>query len=367
MTDAPVPLVDLGRQHADLAAEIDEAVRRVIADSSFVLGPYVEAFESAFAAFSGVRHCVGVANGTDALELALRAVGVGAGDEVILPAHTFIASAVAVVRAGATPVLVDVDERSLLLDTTKVAAALSPRTKAVMPVHLYGQAAPVELLDLPEHVVVVGDAAQAQGACRNGRPVAALATVSGTSFYPGKNIGALGDAGAVLTDDADVAERLRGLRNYGSPLKYHHPVLGFNSRLDALQAAVLSVKLRHLARWNDARRAAAAVYGELLADLHGVTRPHVIPGNEHVWHLYTIRVHNRDDVLQKLNHRGIGAGIHYPRPIHLQGAFASLGHQRGAFPVAEAACDELVSLPLYPEITSAQQAAVVAALRAAIA
>jgi dTDP-4-amino-4,6-dideoxygalactose transaminase len=361
---AAIPLVDLAAQHREIAAEVTEGFARIVERTAFILGEEVAAFERAYAAFSGVRHCIGVANGTDALELALRAIGVGPGDEVILPANTFIATAAAVVRAGATPALVDCDPVHLLIDPDRTAARVTSRTKAIIPVHLYGQAAPVEALG--DSVAIVEDAAQVQGAKRDGRSVGGFGIVAGTSFYPGKNLGAYGDAGAVLTNADDVAQKVRALRNYGSEVKYAHPEIGFNSRLDPLQAVVLTAKLRRLAAWNDARRAAARRYDALLADVGGVGRPSTLPGNEHVWHLYVVRVPRRDDVLRKLNAAGIGAGIHYPVPIHLQGAFAGLGHQRGDFPVAEAAADEILSLPLYPHITAAQQERVVEALRAAL-
>ena len=359
-----IPLVDLAAQHREIAAEVADGLARVIERTAFILGEEVSAFERAYAAFAGLRHCIGVGNGTDALELGLRAIGVGPGDEVILPANTFIATAAAVVRAGATPALVDCDPVHLLIDPERTAARVTSRTKAIIPVHLYGQAAPVEAIG--DGVAIVEDAAQAQGATRHGRSVGGLGIVAGTSFYPGKNLGAYGDAGAVLTDADDVAQKVRALRNYGSEVKYAHPEIGFNSRLDPLQAVVLAAKLRRLAAWNDARRAAARRYDALLAGVAGVSRPSTLAGNEHVWHLYVVRVARRDDVLRRLNAAGIGAGIHYPVPVHLQGAFAGLGHRRGDFPVAEAAADEILSLPLYPHITAAQQERVVEALRATL-
>jgi dTDP-4-amino-4,6-dideoxygalactose transaminase len=367
--EGPIPLVDLSASHAEVAAEIAAGWERVLSRTAFILGDEVAGFEEAFAAFCGVAHCVGVASGTDALELALRALGVGAGDEVILPANTFVATALAVTRAGATPVLVDVDPATLLVDPEAVRAAWSPRTGAVMPVHLFGQVAPMEEL-LPvaaaAGVPVVEDAAQAHGATRHGAGAGTFGAAAGTSFYPGKNLGAYGDAGAVLTPSADLAARLRALRNYGSERKYHHPEAGFNSRLDTLQAVVLSAKLTRLAEGNAARRAAAARYDDLLDDLEEVTRPVTLPGNEHVFHLYVIRVPRRDEVLAHLGQAGIGAGVHYPVPIHRQGAFASLGYRPGAFPVAEAAAAEILSLPLYPQITAAQQERVVDELRKAL-
>jgi len=329
----------------------------------------VAEFEQAFAGFVGVRHCIGVANGTDAIELALRALGIGPGDEVVVPANTFIATALAVVRAGARPIFVDCDPDHLLIDVDQAERAIGPRTRALLPVHLYGQMAPVERLAAIAQaagIALVEDAAQAHGARRLGRAAGSTGVVSGTSFYPAKNLGAYGDGGAVLTDSDAVAEKVRALRNYGGTRKYHHPELGFNSRLDTLQAVVLSAKLTRLAAWNDARRVAARRYDELLAGLLAVGRPATLPGNEHVWHLYVVRVPRRDEVLRRLNEAGIGAGVHYPMPVHLQGAFAHLGHRAGEFPVAEAAAAEILSLPLYPGITLEQQRQVVAALAAVL-
>jgi dTDP-4-amino-4,6-dideoxygalactose transaminase len=362
-----IPLVDLRAQHDQVADEVAEGWAEVLKTTAFIGGRQVAGFEAEFAAYQEVGHCVAVANGTDALELALRALGVGHGDECVLPANTFIATAEAVARAGATPVLVDCTDDTALFDLTKLADAIGPRTRAVVPVHLYGQTAPVEQIrEIAPGVPVLEDAAQAQGARRHGVPAGGLGDIAATSFYPGKNLGAYGDGGAVLTGDAELAGRVRLLREHGSPRKYEHTVLGFNSRLDTLQAVVLSAKLRRLEGWNEARRAAADRYAELLADLPQVRRPSVLPGNLPVWHLYVVRVADRDRVLAELNAAGIGAGIHYPTPVHLTGAFASLGHGPGAFPVAERAAGELLSLPLFPEITESQQERVVAALREAV-
>lgn len=369
MSDGVIPLVDLRAQHRQIAAAVEEGFAAVLGAGDFVLGKAVVQFEREFARFAGVRHCIGVGNGTDALELALRAANVGPGDEVIVPANSFIATALAVARAGAVPVLADCDARYLLLDPEAVRARIGPRTRAVVPVHLYGQMAPMESIQAiaaTRGIAVIEDAAQAHGATRHGVGVGAGGVASGTSFYPGKNLGAYGDGGAVLTDSDDVAARVRALRNYGSDVKYHHPELGFNSRLDSLQAVVLSAKLVHLASWNAARAAAAARYDALLAELRGVRLPETVPGNQHVWHLYVIRVPQRDRVVRALNEAGIGAGIHYPTPIHLHGAFRQLGHQPGDFPNSEAAAAEILSLPLFPEITVDAQKRVVTALRRAM-
>jgi dTDP-4-amino-4,6-dideoxygalactose transaminase len=362
-----IPLVDLQAAHAEVAEEVELGFKRIISATAFIGGEEVAAFEREFAAFVGVPHCVGVANGTDALELALRAAGVVAGDEVVLPANTFIATAEAVARVGARPVLVDMDPASYLVDVDAALAAVTPATRAVVPVHLYGQLAEVERLTdglAGTGVTVVEDAAQCQGATRHGRGAGSWG-IAATSFYPGKNLGAYGDAGAVVSTDAALATTVRTLANHGGLAKYVHDLVGCNSRLDALQAVVLRAKLTRLAAGNAARRAAAARYDEQLADLD-VVRPVTLPGNEHVWHLYVVQVPDRDRVLARLNEAGIGAGIHYPTPLHLTPAFAHLGYRAGAFPHAEAAAGRILSLPLHPHITAVQQEEVVAALTAAL-
>jgi dTDP-4-amino-4,6-dideoxygalactose transaminase len=364
-----VPLVDIAAQQREVADEVWRGLHEVFDRTAFVGGPAVAEFERRYAEHAGVQHCVGVANGTDALELALRAVGVPPGGEVVLPANTFIATAEAVARIGAVPVLVDVDPVHHLIDPDAVAAAVTPRTAAVVPVHLFGQAAPVELVvkQLPGgELPIVEDAAQSQGATRWGRATGSLGQVAATSFYPGKNLGAAGDAGAVLTDDGAVARTVRMLGGHGSERKYVHDLVGMNSRLDTVQAVVLLAKLARLDRWNDRRRAAAARYGDLLGDVPGIGLPATAEGNVHVWHLFVVAVDDRDHVLAELHAAGIGAGIHYPTPIHLTGAFAHLGLGRGAFPVAEAAADRILSLPLYPHITADQQEHVAQTLTGAV-
>jgi len=366
----PIPLVDLAWQHREIEAEVRAGFEAVLSSGAFILGPAVAEFEAAYALACEVPHCIGVASGTDALELGLRALGIGAGHEVILPANTFIASALAVVRAGAEPVLVDAEAEHLLIDVAGVAARIGPRTRAVMGVDLFGQLPDMEKLEAlagEAGIALVEDAAQSQGARRHGRAAGSFGAVAGTSFYPAKNLGAYGDAGAVVTRDEEIAARVRRLRNYGSEQKYHHPEIGFNSRLDTLQAVVLKAKLARLAEWNEARRRAAARYDALLADLPGLRRPATLPGNEHVFHLYVVRVPQRDRVLAALQAAGVGAGVHYPVPIHLQGAFAGLRHDRGSFPVAECAAEEMISLPLYPGIGVVQQERVASVLRRALA
>jgi len=364
-----VPFVDLQWQHAIVADEVDSGWAKVIGETSFIEGAAVKAFEREFAAHEGAAACVGVANGTEALELALRACGIGTGDEVAVPANSFVASAEAVARAGARPVFIDVDPDYLLLDPACLADRLDERVRAIMPVHLFGQMGPMEPLSAlarEARIPVIEDAAQAQGARQNGRAPGEFGEVAATSFYPSKNLGAYGDAGAVVTASDELARRVRALRNHGSLVKNEHAEIGVNSRLDSLQAVVLSAKLRHLAEWNAERRRAASTYGDLLADIPGLRLPRVAPGNEHVWHLYVVRVPDRDRILELLHEAGIGAGVHYPIPIHLQQAFAHHGHRPGDFPVAEEAASSMISLPLYPGIRREQQEHVADVLRRAL-
>jgi dTDP-4-amino-4,6-dideoxygalactose transaminase len=357
-----IPLVDLGAQHKEVAEEVLMGFERVLDDASFIGGSDVTRFEAEFAAYCDRRNVIGVANGTDAIELALRGLGVGPGDEVIVPANTFIATAEAVVRAGADVTLADCDEDFLLVDPDSVAERVGHRTAAIVAVDLYGQMAPLErVADLAARrgLVVVEDAAQSQGATRHGRPIGSGVHAGATSFYPGKNLGAYGDAGAVLTDDDALATAIRAIANHGGTVKYEHRLMGCNSRLDTLQAVVLRAKLARLDGWNEARRQAARRYVELLSAAPSVSVPAVAPGNVPVWHLFVVRVPERDRVMAGLHAAGIGAGIHYPQPVHLTGAFAHLGHGPGDFPVAEAAAAEILTLPLHPHITPDQQARVV--------
>jgi dTDP-4-amino-4,6-dideoxygalactose transaminase len=367
---AHIPLVDLAIQTAAIESDVRRHWDRVIAGGGFVQGIEVTQFEEAFARYCGTQHCVGVGNGTDALELALRAAGVGPADEVILPANTFVATAEAVIRAGAIPVLVDCDPATYLIDPTQIADVIGPRTRAVMPVHLYGQIADMESIAAVlagRDVAVVEDAAQAQGAERHGVKAGRFGVAAGTSFYPGKNLGAWGDAGAVLTSSDEAAGQVRALRNHGGVNRYEHRWIGTNSRLDTLQAVVLLAKLRLLDSWNDQRRQAAERYRELLGDVEQVTLPSVAEGSCPVWHLYVVQVADRDEVLRSLQAAGIGAGIHYPSPIHLLPGWHDLKLGRGTgFPVAERAAGRILSLPLYPGITPAQQERVAQALRGAL-
>ena len=335
---APVPLVDLQAAHAEVAEEVSRGIADVIARTAFVCGPEVAQFEAAYAQFVGVEHVIGVANGTDAVEIALRALGVHPGDELIVPANTFIATAEAVLRAGGVPVYVDVTPDALM-DPEALDAAVTARTVGIIPVHLYGQMPDMEAIQAvaSRHgLFVLEDAAQAQGATQRGRSAGSVGGAAGTSFYPGKNLGAYGDAGAVLTNDVQLARTARLMGNHGCAARYVHQTFGFNSRLDTIQAVVLLAKLRGLAEANARRRAAAARYSDLLAAVPAVMRPRTLPGNEHVWHLYVIRVPERDRVLAHLNKRGIGAALHYPIPLHLTPALASDRFRPGQFPVAEA-------------------------------
>jgi dTDP-4-amino-4,6-dideoxygalactose transaminase len=362
-----IHFVDLGAQYRSLKAELDDAVVRAMTRGDFILGEDVAAFEKEFAAFCQAEHCIGVSDGVDALHLALRALNVGPGDEVIVPTHTFIASVLAVWSAGAKPVLVDVDPRYYTMDAEAVARAITPRTRALMPVHLYGQPANMDpLLDLAKkhELFVVEDAAQAHGAEYKGRRCGTLGDIGCFSFYPGKNLGAYGDGGGITTNRADLAEKLRILRNYGQHPKNVHPLKGFNSRLDTVQAAVLRVKLKRLEQWNQQRRHAAERYGGLLAGTN-LALPATAPYASHVWHLYVVQTDNRPALQAALDAANIAHGIHYPTPVHLQPAFQELGYGAGSFPVAEAFCPRLVSLPIFPEISEEQLQRVAEACRKA--
>lgn len=364
MYQTPIPLVDLKAQYAALRPDIDAAIARVIGSTSFIMGPEVRAFEEAFAIWCQARYAIGISSGTAAIELTLRALGIGSGDEVITTPFTFIATAEAISATGATPVFADIDPATYNLNPAAVEAAITPRTRALLPVHLYGQPANMPALAAiaQRHgLALIEDAAQAHGAEIDGRRVGSLGHAACFSFYPGKNLGAYGDGGAVTTGDEALAGRLRKLRDHGRVSKYVHDEIGYGHRLDALQAAILAAKLPHLDAANAARRRLAARYGELLAGSELVL-PHVPQGVTPVWHLYVVRTARRDEVLAGLKAQGIEAGIHYPLPLHLQPAYRSLGLGSGAFPVVEAASQQVLSLPLFPEMTDAQQERVVAAL-----
>jgi dTDP-4-amino-4,6-dideoxygalactose transaminase len=365
-TGAParVPFLDLLPSYEELAAELDAAARRVLGSGWYVLGPEVEAFERAFADHAGTRHCVGVGSGLDALHLALLALGVGPGDEVLVPSNTYIATWLAVSRAGAVPVPVEPDPATGNIDPARLEAARTPRTRAVLPVHLYGLPADMDAIGAfaARHgLPVLEDAAQAHGAALHGRRAGALGTAAAWSFYPTKNLGAIGDGGAVTTDDDDLAERLRSLRNYGSRRKYVNDERGFNSRLDELQAALLAVKLAHLDAWN-ARRAAIA--GRYLAGLTGVRLPVVPAGAVHAWHVFAVHTPARDDLAGHLARRGVGTLMHYPTPPHLSGAYRDMGLRPGDLPVAERLARETLSLPMGPQLGDADVERVLEAVAA---
>jgi dTDP-4-amino-4,6-dideoxygalactose transaminase len=347
-----VPFVDLGVQLAALKPEIDQAIERVLSNTDFILGRDVALFEREFAAYCEAEYAVGVDNGISALELALRACDVGPGHEVITAANSFVASAFAISHAGATPVLVDVDPATATIDVAAIERAITPRTRAILPIHLYGQPAdmdPIMAIAARHGLVVIEDACQAHGARYNGRRAGTLGHAAAFSFYPGKNLGALGDGGMVVTNDASLAGKVSVLRNYGQSEKYHHVQVGYNRRLDTLQAAVLRVKLRHLDEWNAARREHARRYDTLLA---GTTLglPDAAAYAEHVYHLYIVRTPERDRLRSVLHDHGVATGIHYPVPIHLQQAYQQLGYAPGSFPVTEQQALEMVSLPMYPEL-----------------
>jgi dTDP-4-amino-4,6-dideoxygalactose transaminase len=351
----PVPFVDLHAQHAPLAGAIERAVRELIARGDFIMGAAVERFETEYAGYIGTRHAIGVGTGLSAIELALRAFEIGPGDEVITQANTFIATVLAILAVGATPVFVDIDARTYGIDPAAIAAAVTPRTKAIVPVHLYGQPADLDavLAVANRHgLVVIEDAAQAHGARYHGRRAGSVGHAAAFSFYPSKNLGALGDGGMVTTSDDRAAGRLRLLRNYGQRVKYYHAIAGTNSRLDTLQAAVLSIKLPHLDGWNAARRGHADAYAARLSG--HVQTPSAADGREHIYHLYVIETPDREALEQRLRARQIQTGIHYPVPAHLQEACAPLGYKAGDFPVTEAAARRILSLPMFAELTDAQ-------------
>jgi dTDP-4-amino-4,6-dideoxygalactose transaminase len=367
-TRTAVPFLDLKAQFARLRDDVSRELLEVAESSVYVLGPKVEAFEEAFAHFLGAGHCVGVNSGTSALHLALLAAGVGAFDEVITVPMTFIATSWAVSYVGATPVFVDVDPATYTMDPARVEARITPRTKAILPVHLYGQPADLgPLLEVGRRhgIPVIEDAAQAHAARYAGRRAGTIGLCGCFSFYPGKNLGAYGEAGAVVTDDAALAARLRALRDHAQSRRYHHEEIGFNYRMDALQGAVLGVKLKHLERWTQARRDLAGRYAERLADLP-LQLPVQAEGREHAWHLYVVLHPERDRLRAALEAAGVQTGLHYPIPLHLQRAYRHLGHRPGDFPVAERVGRECLSLPLYPEMTHRQQDAVTDALAEAL-
>ena len=357
-----VPFLDFIQPYEDLKVELDEAYLRFMRSAWYVLGREVEAFEREFAEYCGVAHCVGVGNGLEALHLTLRACGIGENDEVIVPSNTYIATWLAVSYAGATPIPVEPDPRTFNIDPARIEAAITRRTKAIMPVHLYGQPAdmdPIMTIAQKHKLRVIEDNAQAQGARYKGRRTGSLGDAAGNSFYPGKNLGAYGEAGAVTTNDKELANKIRVLRNYGSQKKYYNEVKGYNSRLDELQAAFLRVKLKKLDQWNARRRGVAGQYLAGMSGLPGLTLPFVPAWSEPVWHLFVIRHSQRDALQQRLTEAEIGTLIHYPVPPHLSGAYAGAGWERGAFPIAEELANSVLSLPMGPHLSREQSGYVV--------
>ncbi len=352
-----VPFLDLHGQYKTISDEISQAIGQVLNDSAFISGPYVEKFEKQFAGFCGCEYAISTSNGTSALWMTLLALGVGAGDEVITVPNTFIATAEAISFAGARPVFVDVEETNFTMDPTLLEKAITPKTKAIIPVHLFGQPAdmdPIMNIAGRHGLYVIEDACQAHGASYKDRPVGTMGDAGCFSFYPGKNLGAYGEAGSVITKNRDLADKIRTFRDHGQTRKYHHAMIGWNGRMDGIQGAVLSVKLKYLAGWNEARRNNAELYGSLLNGMDEIILPMQMDYARHVYHIYAIRVKNRDALIGRLAEEGISCLIHYPVPVHLQDAYRHLGMGKGSFPVAEKCAEEFVSLPMYPELTREQ-------------
>ena len=352
-----IDFVDLKAQYASISHEVDEAIHRVVAASDFILGKDVDLFEQEFADYCGVAHAIGVDSGASALELALRAYDIGTGDEVVTVSHTFSATAFAISATGARPVFVDVDEHTYNMNPALIEAAITSRTKAIVPVHLYGQPADIDEISRiarKHNLLLIEDACQAHGASFRGRRVGSFGDAAAFSFYPGKNLGAYGDGGMVVTNDEKVAAKLRILRNCGQSEKYKHVMVGFNRRLDSLQAAVLRVKLHHLDTWNEARRNVARLYNEFLGDVTNVVTPREGEDRTHVYHLYVIQHPNRDALLANLREHGISAGLHYPTPVHLQPCYDFLSVPLGSLPITESLASRVISLPMYAELTREQ-------------
>jgi dTDP-4-amino-4,6-dideoxygalactose transaminase len=365
-----VPFLDLKSHHAPMLNEISGAIRDVIENNAFAGGPFVERFEEDFAAYCNSSYAIGLGSGTEALWLTLMALGVGPGDDVITVPNTFMATAEAITYTGATPVFVDVDEHTYTMDSGALGNAITARTKAIIPVHLFGQPAdmdPILAFARRHGLFVVEDACQAHGAEYKGRRAGTLGDAACFSFYPGKNLGAFGEAGAVVTNNSELQEKIRILRDHGQIRKYHHTMIGWNCRMDGIQAAVLRVKLRYLERGNQLRRSHAAHYNQALSGIEEVVTPVHAADVRHVYHVYAIRVQERDEVIRLLGEKSIGCAVHYPVPIHLQAAYRGLGYDQGAFPIAERSAKELVSLPMFPELTSAQVERVAQCVREIVA
>ena len=363
-----VPFLDLKSQYQAIKPEIDAAVIGVLESGQFVLGPAVAAFERSFERAYGIEHAIGCSSGTAALHLALLAAGIGRGDEVITTPMTFIATAIAIDLVGAKPVFADIDLESALLDPARIEAAITPKTKAIIPVHLYGQCADMTAIQAiadRHRLVVIEDAAQAHGAKAGDRFAGTMGRMSCFSFYPGKNLGAYGEGGLVATADRALADKLRMLRDWGQSKKYNHEIKGLNYRMDGVQGAVLDVKMRHIEAWTESRRRVAALYQQALGNIAGLELPYERPGHRHVWHVYAVRVDaaRRSEIIAELNEQGIGTNLHYPVPVHLQPCFSELGHKRGDFPLAEEQGDRELSLPMYPEMTERHVDEVASALK----
>ncbi|MGA2173970.1 MAG: DegT/DnrJ/EryC1/StrS family aminotransferase [Verrucomicrobiota bacterium] len=364
-----VPFLDLGAHHQPIREQLDAAIRDVIDASAFAGGPFVAAFERDFARYCGTSHAIGVGTGTDALWLSLLALEVGPGDEVITVPSTFMATAEAISYCGARPKFVDIDEQTYTLDPALLERAITPRTKAIIPVHLFGQCAdmdPIREIAGRHGIPVVEDACQAHGALYKGRKAGSMGVAGCFSFYPGKNLGALGEAGGVNTNDKELAEKIRVLRDHGQHKKYYHSKVGWNARMDGIQGAVLGVKLKQLEASNARRHAHALLYDQLLGDMPEIITPFEAPHNRHVYHIYAVRVKERDQVLQAMADQGISCAIHYPIPVHLQEAYRFLGCDQGSFPVAERCAEEFLSLPMFPELTKEQIHAVAGALQSCL-
>jgi dTDP-4-amino-4,6-dideoxygalactose transaminase len=369
MSEMTVKLLDLQAQYLPIRNEIRRAIDEVCDAQALILGPFVEKFEKNLAAYSGTKHAIGVSSGTDALLCALMAIGVGPGDEVICPSFTFFATAGSIARLGAKPVFAEIDARSFNLDPARLEEKITPKTKAIMPVHLFGQCAMMEGINeiAAKHgVKVIEDAAQAVGARQKGKVACSMSLAGCLSFYPTKNLGAFGDAGAICTDDDALADTCRKLRVHGSGHTYYHEMIGGMFRLAAIQAAVLDVKLKYLNTWHEARRKNAALYDKLLGEVEKVATPHIDEGNWSIYNQYIVRVPNRDGVKKHLADKGIGSGIYYPLPLHMQKCFAYLGNKAGDFPVTEKACLDVLALPIYPELREDEVRYVAKELTAAI-
>jgi len=361
-----VPFLNLSAQYESIKEEVNGAIQQVIEKNAFAGGPFVEKFEKKFAEFCRTKHAIGVSSGTSALWLIMLAMDIGAGDEVITTPNTFIATAEAISFTGATPVFVDIDEQSHNIDPALLEAAITPRTKAIVPVHLFGQPADMDaILAIAKEyqLFVIEDACQAHGAMYKGKRAGSMGDAAAFSFYPGKNLGAYGEAGGVVTNNDEIAQKVRILRDHGQSKKYYHDYVGWNARMDGIQGAVLNVKLKYIDQWNDMRRKNAQSYDVLLADVPGIIAPKEMAYARHIYHLYVIRMANRDEIIAKLREKNIFCGIHYPIPLHLQKAYQRLGYKNGDFPAAEKCAAEYISLPMFPELSDAQIETVVAEIK----